>query len=206
MVGWPATVARVCGSVSIITDRVVSHAPWAPPVHAPVRELLGEIADCKYIHTYIPAPLGSPQHLLILAALAVQAVPVAWSGPVPPSRPHVRRHRPTSPQVSTRGSRWGSSSPAAITKLLQHHSMHLLTRDCEQRWRRQGQRIHSSSSSSSSCHHLPLWLPSWHHEHWMWHTHTQAREACPAAVTAVKVAAAVFELLPPPTQAPTGHC
>ena len=50
MVGWPATVARVCGSVSIITDRVVSHAPWAPPVHAPVRELLGEIADCKYIH------------------------------------------------------------------------------------------------------------------------------------------------------------
>ena len=51
MVGWPATVARVCGSVSIITDRVVSHAPWAPPVHAPVRELLGEIADCKYIHT-----------------------------------------------------------------------------------------------------------------------------------------------------------
>ena len=53
MVGWPATVARVCGSVSIITDRVVSHAPWAPPVLAPVRELFGEIADCKYIHTLL---------------------------------------------------------------------------------------------------------------------------------------------------------
>jgi hypothetical protein len=30
----------------------VSHAPSAPPVHAAVRELFGETADCKYIHTF----------------------------------------------------------------------------------------------------------------------------------------------------------
>ena len=41
----------------------MSHAPSAPPIHAAVRELFGETADCKYIHTMLtPAANGLHQY------------------------------------------------------------------------------------------------------------------------------------------------
>ena len=55
------------GSVIFIIG-VVSHAPSAPPVHAAVRELFGETADCKYIHTYIKLDGNDNGRLVAMAA------------------------------------------------------------------------------------------------------------------------------------------